>query len=68
MSKKKKNNIQNEFSSPDTNPELNLDLEIKNEVFTEDDLDQIFDSDIELDEKTGSVGGGGIYTVYSDSV
>ena len=49
MSKKKKNNIQNEFSSPDTNPELNLDLENKNEVFTEDDLDQIFDSDIELD-------------------
>jgi hypothetical protein len=26
------------------------------------------DSDIEFDEKTGSVGGGGIYTVYSDSV
>ncbi len=49
MSKKKKNNIQNEFSSPDTNPELNLDLENKNEVFTEDDLDQIFDSDIELE-------------------
>jgi hypothetical protein len=49
MSKKKKNNIQNEFSSPDTNPELNLDLENKNEVFTEDDLDQIFDSDNELD-------------------
>jgi hypothetical protein len=49
MSKKKKNNIQNEFSSPDTNPELNLDLENKNEVFTEDDLDVIFDSDIELD-------------------
>jgi len=50
MSKKKKNNIQNEFSSPDTNPEMNLDLENKNEVFTEDDLDMIFDTDIELDK------------------
>jgi hypothetical protein len=50
MSKKKKNNIQNEFSSPDTNPEMNLDLENKYEVFTEDDLDLIFDTDIELDK------------------
>lgn len=49
MAKKKKNNIQNEFSSPDTNPELNLDLEKKIEVFTEDDLDLIFDTDIEFD-------------------
>lgn len=49
MAKKKKNNIQNEFSSPDTNPELNLDLEKKIEVFTADDLDLIFDTDIEFD-------------------
>lgn len=43
MLKKKKVQPQEEFSSPDTNPELNTDLEEKNEVFSEDDLDLIFD-------------------------
>ena len=43
MEKKKKLKSQEVFSSPDTNPELNTDLEEKNEVVTEDDLDLIFD-------------------------
>lgn len=43
MLKKKKVQPPEVFSSPDTNPELNTDLEEKNEVITEDDLDLIFD-------------------------
>ena len=54
MEKKKKLKSQEVFSSPDTNPELNTDLEEKNEVVTEDDLDLIFDvtsdSDISNDD------------------
>jgi hypothetical protein len=43
MNKKKKNKPQDAFASPDTNPELNTDLEQNTDVFTEDDLDLIFD-------------------------
>jgi hypothetical protein len=54
MEKKKKLKSQEVFSTPDTNPELNTDLEEKNEVVTEDDLDLIFDvtsdSDISNDD------------------
>jgi hypothetical protein len=54
MEKKKKLKSQEVFISPDTNPELNTDLEEKNEVVTEDDLDLIFDvtsdSDISNDD------------------
>ena len=54
MEKKKKLKSQEVFTSPDTNPELNTDLEEKNEVVTEDDLDLIFDvnsdSDISNDD------------------
>jgi hypothetical protein len=54
MDKKKKVKSQVAFTSPDTNPELNTDLEEKNEVVTEDDLDLIFDvtsdSDISNDD------------------
>jgi hypothetical protein len=54
MDKKKKLKSQEVFISPDTNPELNTDLEEKNEVVTEDDLDLIFDvtsdSDISNDD------------------
>jgi len=49
MEKKKKLKSQEVFSSPDTNPELNTDLEEKNEVVTEDDLDLIFDMTSDLD-------------------
>ncbi len=49
MEKKKKLKSQEVFSSPDTNPELNTDLEQKIEVVTADDLDLIFDATTDSD-------------------
>ena len=43
MNKKKKEKSQESFASPDTNPELNKDLEQTSDFATEDDLDMIFD-------------------------
>ncbi len=50
MKKKKKDNPQEVFTSPDTNPEMNTDVEHNNEVVTEDDLDLIFD--LNTDDET----------------
>jgi len=55
MEKKKKLKSQEVFSSPDTNPELNTDLEQKNEVVTEDDLDLIFDATTDSDNLNDDV-------------
>ena len=55
MEKKKKLKSQEVFSSPDTNPELNTDLEQKNEVVTEDDLDLIFDATADSDNLNDDV-------------
>ena len=55
MDKKKKVKSQVAFTSPDTNPELNTDLEQKIEVVTADDLDLIFDATTDSDNLNDDV-------------
>jgi hypothetical protein len=43
MNKKKKEISLESFTSPDTNPEFNSDIEQSKEIIIEDDLDLIFD-------------------------